>query len=155
MYSVIWNSGNILSFSNSDTLDNYINKFKPTYIIIVLGSNDLFLRTPEVRIKEIKKIIKKIKKTPFIWVGPPNWEDDYGINNVIIDCVGRKRFFESRKLEFDRLKDGAHPTKESAYKWMDSIAKFIEQDAKHKIMMTFPKETYNKYPNGTIINNLN
>ncbi len=146
MYSVIWNSGNTVWFSESDTLDYFINKFQPTYIIMVLGGNELFLPKPEYRQENIETILKKICDIPYIWVGPPNWAEDTGINDVILRMVGRKRFFPSLNLTYERMPDGAHPNRESAYNWMDSIAVFLMTKAKHPIMMEYPEKHASKYP---------
>lgn len=151
MYSVVWNSGNTVWYAETDTLDYFINRFNPTYIIIVLGSNELLLPKPEYRQKHIDKIIEKIGNIPFVWVGPPNWREDTGINNLILRSVGRKRFFPSLNLTFDRLADGAHPTRQSAYKWMDSIAVFLSQKAKYKIVMDFPDKHASNYPPTTML----
>jgi len=155
MYSVIWNSGNTVWFSDTDTLDHFINKFQPTYIIMVLGGNELFLPKPEYRQKNIEKILSKIGNIPYIWVGPPNWDEDTGINNVILRMVGRKRFFPSLNLEYQRMPDGAHPNRESAYNWMDSIAVFLMTKAKHPIMMDFPELHAAKYPPTTMLAPMN
>lgn len=151
MYSVVWNSGNTLWFANTDTLDHFIGKVNPTYIIVVLGGNELFLPKPEYRQKEINTILAKIGDIPYIWVGPPNWKEDTGINDVILRCTGRKRFFPSYRLQYQRMPDGAHPTRESAYNWMDSIAVFMMTKAKHPIIMELPERHASGYPPTTML----
>jgi hypothetical protein len=146
MYSVVWNSGNTIWFAETDTLDYFIAKFQPTYILIVLGGNELTLPHPEYRQKHIDKIIRKIGNIPYVWIGPPNWEEDTGINDMLLKSVGRKRFFPSLKLEFDRQSDGAHPTQKSAYIWMDSIAAFMMTKSKHPVLMEYPDTHARKHP---------
>jgi|GEM_PF-445139 len=151
MYSLVWNSGNTVWFADTDTLEHFINKFNPTYILIVLGGNELTLPMPEYRQKHIDKIIEKTGDIPFVWVGPPNWQEDTGINNIILRSVGRKRFFPSLNLSYNRMPDGAHPTRESAYNWMDSIAVFLMTKAKHPIVMKYPEKHASKYPPTTML----
>ncbi len=151
MYSVVWNSGNTIWFAETDTLNYFIDKFKPTYVLIVLGGNELTLPRPEYRQKYIDRIIKRIGDIPFVWIGPPNWDKDTGINDIILKSVGRKRFFPSLNLQYDRLPDGAHPTMKSAFNWMDSIAAFMMTKAKHPILMDFPDKRASRYPSTTVL----
>lgn len=151
MYSVIWNSGNTVWFADTDTLGHFIRKVQPTYILIVLGGNELRLPKPEYRQKHIDKIISKIGDIPFVWIGPPNWQEDTGINDIILRSVGRKRFFPSLNLSYNRMPDGAHPTRESAYDWMDSVAVFLREKAKHPILMDYPERHAKTYPPTTML----
>lgn len=43
LYSVIWYSSSTERWGTTHTLEHYIAKYKPTYILICLGSNELFL----------------------------------------------------------------------------------------------------------------
>jgi hypothetical protein len=154
MYSLVWNSGNTQWFANTDTLDYFIQLHQPTYIIIVLGSNELQLWKPESRRKEIEQIIAKIGNIPYVWVGPPNWIEDTGINNVLLQSVGRKRFFPSKNLQYSRLSDGAHPDKKSSFMWLDSIASFIMSKSKFPILLNEPDTMYSKYPPTSVLDPL-
>lgn len=152
MNTVIWYSSSTLWYGQCDTITHYIQKYKPTYIILVLGANELFIKDIiSERTKYTKHIISQMKDIPYIWVGPPNWKDDTGINDLILRNVGRKRYFPSKDLSYNRTKDGAHPTRKSAYKWMDSIAKFMYHEALYKVVMEFPDTFIYKAPRTEII----
>ncbi len=143
LHTVIWYSAGTKWFGEYDTLDYFINKFKPTYIVLVLGANELFIRdVAKRRAWYVKQILRKIGDIPYVWVGPPNWKKDTGINDLILSYVGRKRFFPSYKMtltpEFERAKDGSHPTRRSASRWMDSIAVWIMTQSAHPILMEKP-----------------
>ncbi len=146
MHSVVWNSGNTVWYADTDTLDHFIRKFNPTYVMIVLGANELTLPKPEIRQKHVQEIVDKIGSIPYIWVGPLGWIKDTGINDVILRVVGRKRFFYSADFQYDKLPDGAHPTRKSAYEWMDLIAEFMMTKAKHPILMEKPDQTASSFP---------
>lgn len=152
MNTVIWYSSSTLWYGQCDTIAHFIRKFKPTYVVLTIGSNELFIKDI---IKErdafAQHVIDQIDTLPYIWVGPPNWKDDTGINDLIISKAGRSRYFESKKLSFKRGKDGAHPVRESAYAWMDSIAKFLQNDAAHRVLMNPPKTFENKVPPTVIL----
>jgi lysophospholipase L1-like esterase len=114
--------------------------FKPTYIIICLGANELFISNPDKNDTYIKQILAQIGDIPYIWIGPPNWKEDTGINAVIEKTIAPNRFFHSQRLQYERAKDGAHPTSASASKWMDSIAVWMNDSINYRISMRFPQQ---------------
>jgi lysophospholipase L1-like esterase len=125
------------SLAQSDTLDKLIAKFQPTLILLTLGSNELFIpKIKAERAKYVEAILKKFKGCKFIWIGPPNWAKDTGINELILSYVGKNRFFDSRHLDLARDRDGAHPTFEAGKFWADTLARWITKRSKYKIKMT-------------------
>ena len=141
--SVIWYSSSTVIWANSDTLDHFIKQVDPTLIITCLGSNELFVRDLPARDKAIKGILEKIGDTPFVWIGPPNWRKDTGIDSLILENVGEKRFFDSSHLTLERGGDHAHPTFAAASRWMDTIAVWMSDCTltAHAIVMDFPEFT--------------
>ena len=143
LYSVIWYSSTSEVWGNSTKLAEYIEKCKPTYIFVSLGANELFVKNiAEKRDKYVKNILSQIGKIPFVWIGPPNWKPDTGINDLVAKNVKRCEngsFFVSNGMHFDRAKDGAHPTRKSARAWMDSVARWMPANAAHPIKMNLPK----------------
>ena len=138
--TVIWYSSTTVWWSESDSLRKLVNKYEPDYIFFTTGSNELFIRNIEEREKYIQDIISQAGERKFIWIGPPNWADDTGINDLIIRNVGKDRFFESRYLTFERGPDGAHPTWSSSAVWADTISTWIMQKSRHKILMRKPAD---------------
>lgn len=122
---VTWNASTTKTWAESDTITAYMRRIKPTHVFVCLGSNELFTKDETNRKKYIKMIKDKIGKVPVIWIGPPNWQNDYGLNQWILDIMGEKAFFPSLKYTYERQKDGAHPTYASGVKWMDNIVKWI------------------------------
>jgi hypothetical protein len=152
MDCVIWYGSTTKQYGTCDTLAYFIRKYKPTYVLLTIGANELFIRDIiKKRTPYVQHIISQLGNIPFVWVGPPNWKDDTGINDLIVSHVGNSRYFESKKLSFNRCSDGAHPTKSSAYKWMDEIATYLSSDALHPIAMNDPDTSYNKIPHTTIL----
>ena len=152
MHCVIWYGSTTKQFGTCDTLAHFIRKTGATYVLLTLGANELFIRNiAEKRTGYVKHIIEQMGNLPFVWIGPPNWKDDTGINDLILQHVGAGRYFESKKLSFERKKDGAHLTKSSAFNWMNHIAEYLGNDALHPIAMTPPDTNYNKLPHTTIL----
>ena len=151
MKSVIWYSSSTLWYGNCDTVSYFINEFKPTYVIIVLGGNELFIRDINSRNVFAKNILRQVGDKKYIWVGPPNWKDDTGINDLILRNVGVKRYFPSKNLTYERLRDGAHPTRKSASIWADSIAAFIMKKSMYPVLLNFPEKACGKLPSMTLL----
>jgi hypothetical protein len=152
LFPVIWYSSSTLWYGQYDTLSYFIRKFKPTYIMVVLGANELFISNIfEKRNKYVKHILEQIDTIPFVWIGPPNWKDDTGINDMIIANVGTARYFESKKLSYKRAKDGAHPVRSSSDMWMDSIASWVMNQSMHPIILRKPVGISPRYPGPTLL----
>ena len=152
MKTVIWYSSSTLWYGTSDTLKYWINKYEPTYVMLVLGANELFVRDIKTkRLKYVKKIISQIGDIPYVWVGPPNWKDDTGINDLILRFTGKYNYFPSKDLTYRRTKDGAHPTHSSAVMWMDSIASWITNKSLYRIKLDVPDKRYKISPNATLL----
>lgn len=141
LYAVIWYSSTSEVWGKSDKLKKYINELKPTYIFVSLGANELFVKDiAEKRDKYVKKIIADIGNIPYVWIGPPNWKEDTGINDLIAKNAGPDHFFLTNGMKFPRMKDGAHPTHEAAIGWMDSVVRWMPRHSSHPIRMNVPKE---------------
>lgn len=137
--SVIWYSSTSEYWGTCDTLKVFLRRFKPSFIFISLGGNELFVKDiAEKRDKFVKNFLAQIGDIPYVWIGPPNWKPDTGINDLIAANVPKGQFFLSNGMHFDRAKDGAHPTHASAALWMDSVARWMPQHAAHPIKMKKP-----------------
>lgn len=134
----IWYSSLTIQWSKTDSLRKLIKRYKPTIVIFTLGANELFRTDIYEREKDIQNIIAQAGDTPFIWVGPPNWKDDTGINEIIERNMPSNTFFLSKDLHFDRRSDGAHPTLESSRNWADTIATWIMNKSRYKILLEKP-----------------
>ena len=140
-YAVIWYSATTEIYGTRTTLKEYIDKFKPNYILFSLGGNELFIRDiKENRQKYVDEIIRQMGDIPYIWIGPPNWKDDTGINEMIESSVPEGCYYKSYTPDqhYDRKKDGAHPNAPSSMLWMDRIAKWIMTKSAHRIRLDAP-----------------
>ena len=140
--NLIWYSSSTKTWAEHiDTLTYFMNRFKPTYIIIVLGANELNIKDIVKKYDPyVKKIMSKIDGLPYVWVGPPNWKEDTGINTLIENNVGSERFFLSKNYTFNRTSDGAHLLQSSAEEWMDKIALWLNDNVPEQLQMNVPKD---------------
>lgn len=139
--SVIWYSSTTEIWGRCDSLRYFIRKFKPDYIFISLGANELFVSNIiEKRTKYTQRLLSQVGDIPYVWIGPPNWKADTGINDMIAQNTKKGCFFLTNGMKFNRKKDGAHPTAESAIVWMDSVVRWMNHHAAHPIMLDLPDE---------------
>lgn len=150
-HSVNWDSSNTKIWAESDTLQHFINLYGATYIFISLGSNELYLAKPEGHRKYVDSILAKIGNLPYVWIGPPNWKEDAGINDMIESACVPGGFFRSAGMTFERKKDKIHPTRKASALWIDSIARWMPRSA-HPILMDIPSDSIgNVNPNVTFL----
>lgn len=147
--SVNWDSSNTKIWAESDTLNYFIDKFKPTFIFISLGSNELYFKNPDARRPYVEKILKKIGDIPHVWIGPPNWEKDSGINDMLQKVVGKKSFFRTDGMQLARKRDKIHPTREASAIWIDSIMRWLPSSA-HPFVAEIPSDSIGKSNPGIV-----
>jgi hypothetical protein len=134
----IWYGSSTVTWAQTDTLQKMIALYHPSFVIFTLGSNELFIRDIEEREVHIQDIIKQAGKTKFIWVGPPNWKKDTGINDLLSKNLGPGRFFVSKDLTFERASDGRHPSRAASAIWADTISTWIMQASHYPIRLDKP-----------------
>lgn len=139
LHTVIWYSSSTETWATTATLEHYIAQYQPSYFLLCLGSNELFVNDLDQRDQYIKTLVQKMGDKPFVWIGPPNWKEDTGIDQLICDNVGKGAYFDSSRLNLTRGKDGRHPTFSAAAGWADLIAKWMSSSqCDHPIKMNRP-----------------
>lgn len=139
LYSVIWYSSTSEVWGRSGKLKSYIEKIKPDFVFISLGANELFVKDIKTkRDKYVKTLIAELGDTPYLWIGPPNWKPDTGINDLVRANTARGCFFLSDGMHFDRAKDGAHPTRTSSALWMDSVVRWMGHNSPTPFVLDVP-----------------
>ena len=141
--AVNWDSSNTKIWADCDTLKHYIRKYGADYIFISLGSNELYFRNPESRLPYVRKILSDIGDIPYVWIGPPNWKEDTGINDMLQATCAPGAFFRSAGMKFKRKADKIHPTRSSSADWINSVARWMPKSA-HPILMDFPSDSIGK-----------
>ena len=143
MNTVIWYGSSTEVWATSGRVKECIQKYRPDYIIISLGGNELFVNDIIARrTKYVKQIVADFAGIPYVWIGPPNWKKDTGINKMIQSVVPKGNFYLSYTPDqhYERAKDGAHPTPASAAKWADRICKWIVEESNNPIVLNLPQK---------------
>ncbi len=144
-HAVNWDSSNTKIWAECDTLDHFIKEYKADFIFISLGSNEVYFKKPESRLPYIKKILEKIGDTPYVWLGPPNWNEDTGINDILQASCRRGSFFRTQGMELKRKADKIHPTRSASALWIDSVMRWMPKSS-HPILAELPSDTIGKVP---------
>lgn len=148
LVEVIWYSSSTLVWGESGRLAELINKYKPNYIFVCLGANELYVpNIKRARRPHLKKMLAEIGDIPYVWIGPPNWDEDTGINDMIEEEVDEGCFYLSANDHFERSRDGAHPTRESAQLWMDRVIKWLGEKGAHPFRLENPGEGISRASN--------
>lgn len=150
MTNVVWYSSTTEIWAQTDTLHYFIDKVKPTFIMISLGANEQFIKDAAGRESSIRQILQELGDTPYVWIGVPAWREDTGINELTKRIVGKNHYFDSRGLTLQRGRDRMHPTFNAAARWMDTVAVWMSSpETAHPIRMNKPtdgrKHTYRTY----------
>lgn len=139
--SVVWFSSTTQHWAQTDTLQYFLKKYEPDYIVICLGSNEIFSKNTDDRRQWVNEIQAKLEGLPYIWISPPNWKPVYKFTDMLRETVGDDRFFDSTHLEMARGSDHAHPTYDSAIGWMDTVACWMRSSAsRYPIRMDKPEK---------------
>lgn len=142
--SVIWYGSSTKNWALTDTLQYYIDVYKPTTILFAIGLNELFVRDLESRAKYIKTIVAIFEKNKvkYSWIGPAAWTKDKGVVAVMQREVG-ERFFPSHTIEMQRASDGRHPSRNAAKTWFALVAENLTEKGIidfSKTLDTIPKK---------------
>jgi len=139
LHTVIWYGSSTKSWAESGRLQHYMAETRPTLVVMCLGSNELFVKDAARRGDYVRQLAAACGQTPYVWIGPPNWKDDTGINAAIAGQTSAARFFESRRLRLERGKDHRHPTLAAAATWTDSVATWLASPrTAHPIRLVSP-----------------
>lgn len=129
-----------LGRDSTGKLRKAIEEHKPTYLIISLGSNELFTTYLENYEENLQNILAQAGKIKLLWICPPNWKQDNGLTDLMEKVIGKDRFFPSKVLKIPRAGDKIHPTFQGYTFWTDAIADWVMQEARHKIVLQKPVE---------------
>ena len=76
MNTVIWYGSSTEVWATSGRVKECIRKYRPDYIIISLGGNELFVNDIIARrTKYVKQIVAEFADIPYVWIGPAQLEE--------------------------------------------------------------------------------
>lgn len=121
--SIIWYGSSTKQWALTDTMEYFHNQFKPDFILIALGLNELFVSDLKKREEYCELIKTKLQAldVPYYVLGPAGWVKDRGITAVMSKAFGDS-FYPSHLLNLERANDGRHPSSTGAKNWFQEVA---------------------------------
>ncbi len=141
-----WISSTTSSWAHKNKLRSLVKEYNPSYVILVLGSNELLAKDLAGRQKYIEEIISEIPCKNYVWIGPPNWVSDNGFTDLLNSVVGSGKYYSSKEiflkepLKSKRGPDKKHPSLEGFKVWTDSVASWIMAKSDSPIRLEKPIE---------------
>ena len=143
-HSEVWIGSTIRDWALATDLQYQIDRFRPTYVIISLGINDLGYHDYTRREEAVKTILQTIGDIPYTWIGPLHYSRFP--NRTIVDIIkaqtGKGCFFDSSSIQAKRV-DGLHPTQIAANFWVDKVVDWMAEPslASHPLSLEDPDFT--------------
>lgn len=134
---VTWESSSIPAWGNSGKIEDYLEKTKPDFVIISLGSNEMEIKNFDRRIPDVQRVVSKLDCIPYIWVGPPLWKEDRGLYPMLKRALPAGVVFQTEDIKIERGPDHIHPTKKGADEWADTLMRWIKKSP-HPILAEKP-----------------
>ncbi len=114
-------SSTIIWWQGSGRLRKLLAEHQPDIVFIALGSNELFMRQPELRSPVIKRMVEEMDGRPAYWIGPLSWKPGAGLLRVIEENFQSGHFYNSDDLKAPRGTDGKHPTPQGYEQWTEFV----------------------------------
>ena len=142
LYTSIWYGSTVHSWARTTELERLMEKVKPTFVIISLGTNDLGYHDLQARAQSVHEILRVVGDVPYVWIGPaklPRLNKDFGIVGMLRENVGDNLFYDSYNMQLARFPDNVHPTFAASATWIDRVAEWMTRPgAPHAIRMDKP-----------------
>lgn len=148
--AVIWYGSRTIDWGYGTRLNEMLVAYRPTFVIVALGSSELSARNVDKRAPAVERMLAAIEPRKLVWIGPPNWTTDTGINALLERELGSDRYFRSADLSFERKKDGIHPTLAASVHWMDAVAHWITDKSRVPIRLSPPTKTGTPRPGARV-----
>lgn len=135
-----WYSATIFNFGYSNKVDELIKKYQPTLIMIVLGLNEMYAKDLVKRTSAANLLKAKIGSIPYLWIGPANYMEDFGINKVYEQTASPSRYVLSNNLNLPKAGDKRHPNRDGYRIWMEHVSRFIQSSDLYNFKFEIPKK---------------
>jgi hypothetical protein len=138
LFPAVWYGSSIIRWAWRDDLDKLLVEVDPSMVVAVLGSTELTVRDVGECEPYVRVIARKVGHRKFVWIGPPNWREDTGVNALLGAALGDEVFFHSGTLAVDRGSDGIHPSGRGGAAWVDAFVRWLGTESAFPIRLVPP-----------------
>jgi lysophospholipase L1-like esterase len=136
--TVEWSSATTLNFAKSDTISKIIKRYRPTFVFVLFGLNEVLAKDYSTRKALARQFQKRLNGLPYAWIGPTNWGYDYVVTDAFQAAADSAAFFSSKHLLLPKASDGRHPSLPGYRIWMGNVASWLQESSRWKIRMMPP-----------------
>jgi lysophospholipase L1-like esterase len=118
-------------WAGSRVLAEKIETFKPTMILVSLGTNDEYMSggsVPERQAPYLERLLTRLQSqnAEVVWIGPPRLpRATQGVVALIRKTIPSSHYFASDRLTIPRGPDGLHPTVRGYAGWAGAIWRWL------------------------------
>ncbi len=122
-------STRIDQWAQSGTLLDQLSAFKPTLILVSLGTNDEYL-TGDAAARQkpyLDQLVKRFGEIDYAWIGPPTLPKPTtnGITALLQSRIPSSHYFPSHTLQIPRGPDNLHPTAKGYAGWAGALWQWL------------------------------
>jgi len=121
----------LTTWAHGTELDNLYWGYRPSLFLITLGANDLRFNQPDLRASKVRLIVKRLRNTPCVWIGPPDWVPGPSpMLDMIRENSAPCRYFDSNALSsrISRQRDKIHPDEAGGSLWADEFWTWLQNE---------------------------
>lgn len=119
-------------WSDNAALKERLTSFRPTIVLVSLGTNDEYLSgsdavtRQQAALRRLVALLMTASPEHIIWIGPPTLpKPTNGIVAMLQDAVPSRDYFHSESLTIPRGPDGIHPTARGYAGWAGAIWQWL------------------------------
>lgn len=114
----------------SAALDEKLRKFKPSLVLVSLGTNDEYLRGDggTMQAPHLDRLLAKLRTVgDFVWIGPPKLPKraTNGVIPLLRSRLDDDHYFPSQTLNLPRGPDALHPTARGYAGWAGALWQWL------------------------------
>lgn len=121
----------IEQWAGSQKLVERIETFKPTMILVSLGTNDEYLTGTDVAARQaphLEQLLTRLRAggAEVVWIGPPRLPvATKGVVALLRRTIPKSHYFPSERLTIPRGPDALHPTLKGYVGWAGAIWRWL------------------------------
>lgn len=123
-------STRIDQWAQSAALTDAVVAFKPTLVLVSLGTNDEYLSGDAVKRQRpyLEQLLNRLEgaKSDYVWIGPPTLpKSTNGVTALLQARVPSANYFPSHTLTIPRGPDQLHPTAKGYAGWAGALWQWL------------------------------